>query len=784
MDTQFDALVLRKRLRVPLPASAAGPASAAHEAGPVNEAGAVGGGGGAARQLDSVLLSAGFKLSGELMHRLSGLPTGEVLDLGTRVLAGVRELVGDHVQHNAYFKEFPDGVPDTMEFWISSLRAALLDPVAAENLEAGFVWLPDGDDRASEPEDNHAAPLDPTPTAKDDSDQPAEGGKLVLGWLNLLSLPNYGRYQHTYEEMLAAHEELGPAVTDRVTVLHAGGTLGEETSALYLSLAGSTVPLSEEDLAALGDLALFCATGPQPEKIPVRENRAVINRVRLHARKPLIVDTVTDVLRLACAASDGDVTLETPTRFRSFGRPERRLLLAALDEIVAASPGKLGDVAARREAWKRLGERLHPHEYPQWPHAQDVFAVSRGEKRSPSFDSMVESTMATSGAGAAARLLTNAPGRLWRSIDRLLRESGGPAETDAIVRMAAEAAPGVSGRVLLSVREHLVNRQIPTDVSRVFTNRKGRAWTGRENRPPLIEPTVSALMAVIDAEVSRRLPDYGTILIDPSILGVALPLSGKAVAPGFGMMPRGSVCPVDGELLRFFVYWKQRSNRTDYDLSALLLADNFLFGDQVSWTNYNAGEGKGYAVYSGDLTQAPDGASEFIDVSLPNTPRKIIIPQVNIYSGEAFDRAQEAFFGFMIRSEWQKGAPFEARTVRMKSDLRGAGQVALPLAFLRGDDGRWRAKWLHLYLKGRPNFNTVTNNRATASLLTRAIVQRDYLCIGDLMDLISKRGGQVKRFDGTLPAEPVTFIGLERPDGLADGSQVITLQNLAELIPG
>jgi len=30
----------------------------------------------------------------------------------------------------------------------------------------------------------------------------------------------------------------------------------------------------------------------------------------------------------------------------------------------------------------------------------------------------------------------------------------------------------------------------------------------------------------------------------------------------------------------------------------------------------------------------------------------------------------------------------------------------------------------------------------------------------------------------------VTFIGLERPDGLADGSRVITLQNLAELIPG
>ncbi len=740
MDTQFEALVLRKRLRVALPVTATPGPSDQTTATPA----APGGGAAAARQLDSALLSAGFKLSGELMQRLSGLPADDVLDLGTRVLAEVRELTGDHVQHNVYFKEFPDGVPDTLEFWMSSLRAALLDPVAAGNVEAGY------------------------------------------GWLNLLSLPNYGRYQHAYEEMLAAHAELIPAVTDRVTVLHAGGTLDEEASALYLSLAGSTVPLSQEDLAALGDLALFCATGPQPEKIPVRENRAVINQVRLAARKPLIVDTVTDVLRLACAASDGDVTLEEPTRFRSFGRPERRVLLAALHDVIAASPGKLGDVAVRREAWKRLGERLHPHEFPQWPHAQDVFAVARGEKRSPSFASMVESTMAVSGAGATARLLANAPGRLWRSLDRLLREADGPAELDAVVSAAAQVAPQVSGRVLLSVREHLFNRQVPTDVNRVFTNRNGRAWTGPETRRALDEPVIPALMAVIDDEVSRRLPDYGTILVDAAILGVALPLSGKAVAPGFGLMPRGSVSLVDGEILRFFVHWMERSESTDYDLSALLLTEDFISCGQVSWTNYHAGEGMGYAVYSGDLTAAPapDGASEFIDVSLPNTPQKVIIPQVNIYSGEAFDRAQEAFFGYMVRSEWQKGAPFEARAVRMKSDLRGAGHVALPLAFLRGNDGRWRAKWMHVYLRGRPNFNTVESNRVTATMLTRAIAARDYLRVGDLIELISARGGQVRQYDGTLPVEPVTFIGLERPEGLPDGSRVITLQNLAELIPG
>lgn len=54
----------------------------------------------------------------------------------------------------------------------------------------------------------------------------------------------------------------------------------------------------------------------------------------------------------------------------------------------------------------------------------------------------------------------------------------------------------------------------------------------------------------------------------------------------------------------------------------------------------------------------------------------------------------------MVRDGEQKGRPYEPRTVRMKSELRGVGRVALPLVFRRGEDGRWRAKWLHLYLKG------------------------------------------------------------------------------------
>lgn len=213
-----------------------------------------------------------------------------------------------------------------------------------------------------------------------------------------------------------------------------------------------------------------------------------------------------------------------------------------------------------------------------------------------------------------------------------------------------------------------------------------------------------------------------------------------------------------------------------------MLDEHYGNPEHVSWTNYRAGL-PGYATYSGDITEAPDGATEFIDIQLRHVTRRFILPQVHIYAGEGFANAAESFFGFMLRGSAQQGAPFEPRTVRMKSGLRGSGRVALPVAFMRGEDGKWRAKWMHLYLAGHANFNQVEGNRITTSLLTRAIIEREYLNVGYLMDLAGRNGTEVTAWDGTIPGVPVTFIGLERPEGLEPGSRVITLQNLADLIP-
>ncbi|GLY65067.1 hypothetical protein Atai01_16860 [Amycolatopsis taiwanensis] len=696
-----------------------------------------------ARQLDATLLGVGFTASRELMEHVSGLEPGVAMDLAVRVIAAVRELVGDHVRHNSYFIGFPDDVPDTVEFWVSCLRDALARAygvkVAKRELRARLRTLP----------------------------------------VNLLALPWYGRYRHTYAELLAAHDELIASAQDRITVLHLGGALEQEITSLYLRLAGSVTPLGEADLAILGELAVECLDGEQPESVPVRENRAVVNVARLAAGRPLAgLDTVTDVLRVACAASAGDVSLQAPTRFRSFRRRERRALLAALDRVVADNRGKLADVTPHARRWQRLGERLHPHEHGYFPHAREVFAVARGDRKARSLAGRVELAFASGDVRRAVKLLSAAPGLLLRQLDRVLRKAS-PDDFGEVLTALSGALDGVSGRVLCSVREHLVNRAEP-DAVRVFVNRNRRAWTTDDRRPPLDGAVVARTAGVLDAELARRLPEPARLVVDPVVLALALPLSGKASEGGFAIMPRGSVTPVRGELLRFFTYWRQATRRTDYDLSALLLGDQFEYEGHVSWTNYHDGG----AYYSGDITDAANGATEFIDVPLADMRARYVVPQVNIYSGEGFDEVAESMFGFMTRDRVRRGRPFEPRTVRMRSDMRGSGRVALPVVFARGEDGSWSAKWLHLYVRGASWGNRTEVNQVSTAMLVRAVMRREYLTVRYLVELLRRKAGSYTAYQpGMSLDQPVTFVGVERPDGLPDGSEAITLDRLNELVP-
>lgn len=626
------------------------------------------------RQLDIALISVGFKADSDLLEYISGLTKVDAVQLSKETVNAVKTLVGDHVKHNTYFKKFPDEVPDTIEFW-----AKLIEETYGE-----------------------------------------DGAGLWNG--NLLELNGYGKYQHTYEEMVRAHQPLVEKSKRALKRVELGAPFQTEVNKLFISLAESAVPLSENDKALLAKLASVSVK--KPVNVPVRENKAIINSVYLDEGEPLVVDTVADVLRLAAFISDGDVTLTNKTRYKSFTHKQKRGMVKALSCI---EDNKLADVLRYKEEFKRLNERLHGGKYPQIKRMLDI---ARGVEKIETAQSKVEKAFESGNVLKALDVLDNFPGQLVRSINRLLLSSK-IKDLDSVYASIERALEKSSTRVAISLRQYIENRNNDRR-GRVFVNKKGGTYVLQGTLEKLPDNVLTHLKEIVDNVISDRMADT-QIVVAPEISHYAIPVSDRDRAAGLNVVPRGTETWLDPglEVLRFFVYWKEKEHRTDYDLSAIMLDENFQMVGQLSYTGLTAVGG----VHSGDITSAPRGASEFIDIELYKVKAKYVVPQVNIFAGDSFDEAKEAFFGYMLRSYEEKGKPFEAKTVETKSDLYGSNRIALPMIFVNTEDG-WKVKQLNVFLKGHPNFNATENNSSQTQTLVEGIVNDKYLTLEYLTEKV------------------------------------------------
>ena len=684
-----------------------------------------------ARQLDVTLMESGFKLSPALLTYISGCDSESALNAARTILAAARELVGDHVKHNPYFPRFPRDVPDTIDFWIDCLlRYYLNDEII------------------------------------------------------------YGRHLHTFEEMVRQQPALRFKPNVRLKVIDLGGPLGVELRNLFAGLASATVPLNAESRQLLA--ALFDGGYSTPVPVCIRENKAILNALRLRKDQPIDTDTVIDVLRLACAWSDGDVTLATKTRFKPFPRRIRRRLVEAIDQLVARDSRKLDDAGNYKERFKRLAEKLHPREYRHCSHAATFFDFTGGKTAVETFNhrahAVVIAGRQTNDFRPAIDVLSERPGLLLKHVDLIVR-SGDRGSIEKLLRTFGARIADISGRNLLNLEQHLTNRTVP-QASRIFLNRLGTGHASTNTLAALSPELVAPLLSMTREELKRRIPKRDILVIDwPSLAGVAVPISEKNKSDGFAVLPRGSDFPVarsEGSSLRFFIYWKQRTLRTDYDLSCACYDADFNLVTQVSWTNLRSGrERDPVIVHSGDFTDATDGASEFIDVDLKRLDSRItyLLPTINFYAGETFGTAQEAFFGFMERPTRDRGLPFDARTVTTKFALKGTGRICVPMVFVRNAQHTVSGKWLDIYAQGLVWANSVENHKFTMIGLVKALLDKSFTPLVQLVELHRQRATTALTATHPFPPTPVTYIGLRRPEGLHSDSTLITLESFRSLIP-
>jgi hypothetical protein len=481
-----------------------------------------------------------------------------------------------------------------------------------------------------------------------------------------------------------------------------------------------------------------------PEKIPQRENVAHLAAALLSLPEvgdPFIrkhVRSATDVLRLACALSGGDASLATPTRFCSLSRPVRRRML----EILEAHPSTAEEILRRPEAWKRLGERLHPGEFvARFPQTAKAFDILRKDLPAETFGSQVEDALRRQAVPDAISLLAPRPGELVRRLDHLLRldESAAEATLTTLEREIGK----VSTPVLLQARHHFAHRAEPKSIRVFFPKGEvAKAHAEPDRLPPLREDlrqrTTEAMESTLIARFAR-LPSLGQVYIDPGLREFPMPFATRSASRALRTLPRGSRLDLpDVSTLRMFVWWTNGKERTDIDLSAVFFGEDFIFLDQVSYYNLKTYGGH----HSGDIVDAPNGASEFIDVDLaPLRERNVryVAVVLNSYTTQSYVELPECFAGWMARSAPNSGEIYEPRTVQDRLDLTADTTIAMPVLFDLVDR---KVIWCDMALRRYPNFpNNVATNQSGITLTLRSMTEMSRPNLYDLFRLHAQARG-------------------------------------------
>ena len=92
-------------------------------------------------------------------------------------------------------------------------------------------------------------------------------------------------------------------------------------------------------------------------------------------------------------------------------------------------------------------------------------------------------------------------------------------------------------------------------------------------------------------------------------------------------------------------------------------------------------------------------------------------------------------------------------------------------------------KWLDLYVAGMEWANSVENHRFSTIALVKAMLEKSFMPLADLVELHGQRAQMVLAATDPRPPGPVTYIGFRRPEGLHPDSTVITLESFRSLIP-
>ena len=452
---------------------------------------------------------------------------------------------------------------------------------------------------------------------------------------------------------------------------------------LFIDLLSSNVTLSEQyldDVCVLTNNKSIKELEKYMEYIQMKETLTTVSSYILKKEGVLIGNfkTATDILRLIAKISDVELN-NKHIHFAYFSRAELSQLMTKLENLQNPMP----DIKRYSKPWhtffKLYAKKINFHKYPKVRNAVDMlfgdisYMTDRGKinekiKRLPimseeELDNFVKEYIVFYGDYV-------------REILSLLNKAKENQYEELLLGLE-NCVTKVNTRILFQLYDRIINLKEKDKTVPRLVNSKGK-WRRLRESISLSDELLNRVLQIVEDGIKTQLKEkenLGKIFIDEDYKNIMLTTSEKDSNVSLRPMTRGSRIKFNpkAEVLRFFVAWKNLDDKTlkelnttyskldektlkeltpmysrvDVDLSALTFNENLEFNDVVAYYNQKK---SGFA-FSGDITNAPEGALEYIDVfdleRLKKKENRYILMQIRSYNGYTFEEINSVYAGVM-----------------------------------------------------------------------------------------------------------------------------------------
>ncbi len=471
---------------------------------------------------------------------------------------------------------------------------------------------------------------------------------------------------------------------------------------LFIDLLSSNVTLSEQylnDVCVLTNNKSIKELEKYMEYIQMKETLTTVSSYILKKEGVLVGDfkTATDILRLIAKISEVELN-NKHIHFAYFSRTALSQLMNKLENLKNIMP----DIKRYSKPWhsffKLYAKKINFNKYPKVRNAVDMlfgdisYMTERGKineeiNRLP--------TMSEEELDNFVKEYTVFYGDYIREILSLLNKAN-ENQYEKLLLGLENCVTKVNTRILFQLYDRIINLQAKNKSTPNLVNRKEKwrrlkesikllygktnnlkanyesiprlvnskgKWRILKESIKLSDDLLNRVLQIVEDGIKAQLKEKGSlgkIYIDKSYKNIMLTTSEKDSNVSLRPMTRGSRIAFNpnAEVLRFFVAWKNLdektlkelnaySDRVDVDLSALTFDENLEFNDVVAYYNQK----KSYFAFSGDITDAPEGALEYIDIldleKLKKKGDRYVLIEIRSYNGYTFKEINTVYAGVM-----------------------------------------------------------------------------------------------------------------------------------------